>query len=176
MENIKIFLGGTCNESKWREKVKSQLFTDIPVTLFDPVVDNWTPECIEIENREKESADILLFVITSRMQGVYSIAEAVDISNKHPDKLVFCVLPMEDIDYRGFTAAELKSLEAVKELIANNGCAVLNTFDDMIEYVEDFCYLKSVEKDLQIDTTEINCKILERYNPKGEKIDGSKHE
>lgn len=37
----KIFLGGTCNESTWRDRVIKKLKID----YFNPVVEDWTPEC-----------------------------------------------------------------------------------------------------------------------------------
>ena len=41
---MKVFLGGTCAESKWREKLIPLLKCD----YFNPVVDDWTPECQKI--------------------------------------------------------------------------------------------------------------------------------
>ena len=37
----KVFLGGTCNESQWRTALIPMLHID----FFNPVVDDWTPEC-----------------------------------------------------------------------------------------------------------------------------------
>ena len=44
----KVFLGGTCAETTWRE----ELIDLIQIDYFNPVVDDWTPDCIEIENQE----------------------------------------------------------------------------------------------------------------------------
>jgi hypothetical protein len=38
-----VFLGGTCNNSKWRDI----LIPKLKVSYFNPVVENWTPECQE---------------------------------------------------------------------------------------------------------------------------------
>ena len=38
---MKVFLGGTCNNSKWRDKLIPMLNID----YFNPVVDDWTEEC-----------------------------------------------------------------------------------------------------------------------------------
>ena len=46
----KIFLGGTCNENKWRE----ELIPMLKVDYFNPIVEDWTEESIEIENEEKQ--------------------------------------------------------------------------------------------------------------------------
>ncbi|MGM0437537.1 MAG: nucleoside 2-deoxyribosyltransferase domain-containing protein [Bacillota bacterium] len=107
---MKVFLGGTCNNSDWREKLISMLDCD----YFNPVVDDWDEEARKREEKEKENADFRLYVITSEMKGVYSIAEVVDDSNKHPYKTIFCVLE------NGFDEGELRSLNAVKEIVKNN--------------------------------------------------------
>ena len=88
---IKVFLGGTCNESKWREMLISRLKID----YFNPVVDDWTPECMEEELKQRKLCDYVLYVITPLMTGVYSIAEVIDDSNKQPEKTIFCYLPVD---------------------------------------------------------------------------------
>ncbi len=115
MNNKKVFLGGTCNNSSWRNELIDQLSID----YFNPVVENWTPECMEEERRQREDCDYCLYVITPEMIGVYSIAEAVDDSNKRPNKTIFCVLK----SYGGssFGSAQLKSLNEVGKLIERNG-------------------------------------------------------
>ena len=83
---MKVFLGGTCNGSKWRE----ELIPKLTIDYFDPVVEDWTPECQQEEIRQREICDIVLHVITPKMKGAYAIAEAVDDSNKRPDRTAFC--------------------------------------------------------------------------------------
>ena len=62
----KVFLGGTCNESAWRDKLIKKLKID----YFNPVVDDWNEEAFQRELIEKEECDFLLFVITPKMTGV----------------------------------------------------------------------------------------------------------
>ena len=57
---MKVFLGGTCAESKWRDNIIPQLKCE----YFNPVVDDWTPECQKIEEREKRICEYHLYVIT----------------------------------------------------------------------------------------------------------------
>jgi len=111
----KVFLGGTCNSSTWRDRLIKKLKID----YFNPVVDDWTPEAQEEEIRQRESCDFCLYVLTPKMTGVYSIAEAVDDSNKRPEKTVFAFLP-EDDDEK-FTEHQLKSLKQVGKMISDNG-------------------------------------------------------
>ena len=67
-------MNGTCNESTWRDKLISLLKID----YFNPVVDDWTEECMIEERRQRVICDYVLYVITPLMTGVYSIAEVVD--------------------------------------------------------------------------------------------------
>ena len=109
----KIFLGGTCNDDTWRDK----LIPLIQVAYFNPVVEDWTEECIEIENIEKEQrCNIHLYLITSLMSGVYSIAEAVDSVSNYPNKTtIFHIIP------DGFSQGQLRSLSAVCKIIRGKG-------------------------------------------------------
>lgn len=91
MKNKKVFLGGTCNESTWRDFLIKQLQID----YFNPVVDDWTEDCMIEERKQREICDFVLYTITPKMTGVYSIAEVVDDSNKRPEKTVFCLLEHE---------------------------------------------------------------------------------
>ena len=109
----KVFLGGTCNESEWREK----LIPLLKINYFNPVVDDWTSECQEEEYRQKEICDIHLYVITPKMTGVFSIAELIDSSNKNPKGTVFMILS-KDGD-KEFDKGQLKSLNAVGNLAGN---------------------------------------------------------
>lgn len=111
----KVFLGGTCNESKWREK----LIPLLKIDYFNPVVEDWTPECQAEEYRQKEICDIHLYVITPKMTGVFSIAKLIDSSNKNPKGTVFMIL-FED-DGTVFNKGQLKSLHAVGSMAEING-------------------------------------------------------
>lgn len=126
---MKVFLGGTCAESKWREKIIPQLLCD----YFNPVVEDWTQECQEREEQEKKICEYHLYVITPKMKGVYSIAEAVSDSVKLKDKCIFCFTKEEDD--RDFTKEELKSLTATAVLITNNGGIYAEDLDTVVSYI-----------------------------------------
>lgn len=115
MKKPKVFLGGTCNNSTWRDK----LIPFLKIDYFNPVVPNWTPECQAQEILERQNADIVLYVITPKMTGVYSIAEAVDDSHKCPDKVVFCFIKKDDeIE---FSQHQLNSINQVGSMLVRNG-------------------------------------------------------
>lgn len=126
---MKVFLGGTCAESKWREK----LIPLLKCNYFNPVVEDWTPECQENEEREKKICDYHLYVITPKMQGVYSIAEAVNDSKNVLRTCIFCVTKEEDD--RDWTKGELKSLDATAKLIKRNGGVVLNNLEEVANFL-----------------------------------------
>uniref|UniRef100_A0A6M3M4N1 Putative nucleoside deoxyribosyltransferase n=1 Tax=viral metagenome TaxID=1070528 RepID=A0A6M3M4N1_9ZZZZ len=135
MENKKrVFLGGTCNESKWRKHLIPML-EEAGIDYFNPVVDDWTPECMAEEIKQRKECDYVLYVITPRMTGVYSIAEVVDDSNKHPEKTLLFILD-NDTDDGGkmkiFDKGQMKSLDAVAKLVYNNKGIVCNSFDEII--------------------------------------------
>lgn len=111
----KVFLGGTCNESTWRNELIGKLFID----YFNPVVNDWTEECYQRELEERENCDMCLYVITPRMTGVYSIAEVIDDSNKRPEKTFFAFIK-EDNDC-SFNEGQIKSLDKVGKMVERNG-------------------------------------------------------
>lgn len=139
----KVFLGGTCNGSKWRDKLIKMLKID----YFNPEVDDWTEERYQKELRQREVCDYCLYVITPRMTGVYAIAEAVDDSNKRPEKTIFCLLNNDDnpafnyttaintIPYVFFTEGQLKSLDKVGIMIERNGGEYFDTLESVAYYL-----------------------------------------
>lgn len=129
----KVFLGGTCNESTWRDK----LIPMLNIGYYNPVVPDWTPKCMAEEIRQRETCDYCLYVIAPQMTGVYSIAEVVDDSNKRPDKTIFCLL-CDDIDHPDvFTAAQIKSLEQVGKMIERNGAIYFTDINDVARYLNE---------------------------------------
>ena len=125
----KVFLGGTCNDSKWRD----DLIKMLKINYFNPVVDDWNEDSYQREEREKSTSDFRLYVITPKLTGVYSIAEVVDDSNKFPLKTVLCVLT-KDGDLK-FDKSQLKSLNRVKDMVSNNGGKVCNSLKEVAVYL-----------------------------------------
>ena len=125
---MKVFLGGTCNDSKWR----GQLIKSLRIGYYNPVVEDWTPECMEEELKQREACDFCLYVITPKMTGTYSIAEAVDDSNKRPKKTLFCVL---EKDYFTFDEFQMRSLNQVKKMIKGNGAKSFDSIENVASYL-----------------------------------------
>ena len=139
MKKIRIFLGGTCAETTWRNEL-IPLLVKRGIDYFNPVVDDWTPECQAIEEDEKNNkCNYHLYVITKEMMGTYSIAEIVHsahLANMYGtsvDKVVFAVL-----DEGTWQKHERKSFDAIMNLvnnIAREKCIALYV-KDMNELVE----------------------------------------
>lgn len=122
---MKVFLGGTCSGYKWRNDLIPMLKCD----YYNPIVKNWGEEDRLREVAERENDDIILYVITSGLKGVYSIAEVVDDSNKRPHKVVFCVLD------EGINKQMLHSLKAVENLVYANGVYVCHSLKEVADYI-----------------------------------------
>ena len=125
----KVFLGGTCNESTWRNEL-IPLLEEKGIEYYNPVVEDWTPECQQEEYRQKEICDVHLYLITKKMKGVFSIAEAV-ASCQDAGKLTLFAFANFDGE---FDEGERRSLDAVGNLIVKLGGAYhtgINTIEEL---------------------------------------------
>lgn len=126
---MEVFLGGTANDSTWREFIMNNITMD----YFNPIVDNWNEEAQQLEIEKRKSCDWLLYVITPKMTGVYSIAEVVYDAVTKPHKTLFCVLEFDD--FNEFTEHQIKSLNMVKNMVSNCGARVFNNLDEIVEFI-----------------------------------------
>lgn len=120
---MKVFLGGTCSGYNWRRKLIPMLHCD----YYNPIVKNWSESDRQREVHEREICDYVLYVITSGMRGVYSIAEIIDDSNKRPEATIVCVL------YDGFEKSLSHSLQAVVRLAQSNGATVCESLSEVAQ-------------------------------------------
>ena len=125
----KVFLGGTCNGSQWRNGMIKKL----KIHFFNPVGDEWTPEMMKEELKQRDECDFCLYVLTPRMEGFFSVAEVVDDSNKRPGKTIFCFI--NDDEGKKFSEVQLKSLKQVGEMVKRNGARVFATLDEVTSYL-----------------------------------------
>lgn len=126
---LKVFLGGTCNESTWRYNLIEKLNID----YFNPVVEDWTEECMVEELKQRQICDFCLYTITPQMTGVYSIAEVIDDSNKRPERTIFCLL--EEWDGERFTPSQIKSLIQVGRMVERNGGKFFTDLQAVADYL-----------------------------------------
>ena len=114
----KVFLGGTRNNSTWRE----ELIKKLKIGYFSPIAEYWNKEAQYKEIRQRKECDFILYVITPKMQGSYSIAKVVDDSNKRPEETLLLILESDENDV--FTIGETRSLQMVSKMIEHNGSKV----------------------------------------------------
>ena len=128
-EGAVVFLGGTCNNSTWRNKIIPML----KVSYFNPVVDEWTTECMAEELQQRKSCDVCLYVITPKMVSPYAIAEVIDDSKERPNQTILVILRDDGDDY--FTAAQWKHLNAVAKMVERNGGLIFNSLKSVARHI-----------------------------------------
>ena len=128
-----IFLGGTCSGSEWRKDLISKLDGD--VTYFNPEKPSgtWTQKDEEEENTHKKTCKYMLFVITPKMEGFYSIAEVVESSFKKPGRTIFCVLDTDE--EKTFSETQKKSLRSIERLLQSNKTIVKRSLDEVADFL-----------------------------------------
>ena len=126
---MKVFLGGTCSGYKWRNDLIPLLKCD----YYNPIVKNWSEADRLREVHERETADYILYIITSGIKGVYSIAEIIDDSNKRPEKTIVCVL------YDGIDKQMSRSLRATVNLAKSNGVTICDNLQEVAEVLNSLC-------------------------------------
>lgn len=125
----KVFLGGTTNNSDWRDK----LIKKIKIEFFNPVVKEWNDAAQKEEIKQRKNCDYVLYVITPKMEGVYSIAEVVDDSNKRPEKTIFAYLL--DDDGKEFSKHQIKSLDMVGKMVEENKGKWFKSLEEIADFL-----------------------------------------
>lgn len=128
-----VFLGGTCNGSNWRDVLIPLLSEN--VLAFNPILPpgvKWTSEHKEVEIKARQESDYVVYVITPKMTGFYSISELVDDSNKRPEKTIFCFLSKDEDNE--FSEHQRKSLIATGEMVKSNGATWFKTLEEIADF------------------------------------------
>lgn len=131
----RVFLGGTSNNTLWRDELIKLL--EPSITYFNPIVQTWTEECKTVELQERSNCDILLYVITPQMLGVYSIAELVEDSIKNSEKTIF--VRLKTYEGMSFEERAWSSLTSVEEMVKANGAKVFIDLEETATYINQIC-------------------------------------
>eukprot|EP00742_Colponemidia_sp_Colp-10_P010764 GILJ01011856.1.p1 GENE.GILJ01011856.1~~GILJ01011856.1.p1 ORF type:complete len:174 (+),score=10.89 GILJ01011856.1:41-562(+) len=75
-KSIDVFLGGACGTSTWRRDIAIPILEKHEMTYYNPQVEEWRPELMELEAAAQRDAQVLLFVIDDSSRGIASIVEA----------------------------------------------------------------------------------------------------
>ncbi len=81
----------------------------------------------------KAQCDFILYIIDPGMQGISTIIQAVNDSNLHAAKTLFCTLI--DAANGEFSAHQKKSLNATGKMIVRNGGQWFTSLDDLVAFV-----------------------------------------
>ena len=143
---MKVFLGGTCSGYDWRK----MLIPMLKCAFYDPRVKDWSEDDRLREVHMRDKCDYVLYVITSGIRGVYSIAEVIDDSNKRPEKTIVCVL------YGNMRKNMAHSLKAVVNLAKSNGVIVCETLEEVAEFLNDRAAREFIPVNTRKFTTLVN--------------------
>lgn len=83
-----VFLGGSCNPTTWRSDIAIPMLKKMGITYFNPQVEDWSTELIEVEHRAKAAARALLFVLDSETRAVAASVEAAHLAAAPRDLLL----------------------------------------------------------------------------------------
>ena len=131
MKKLSVFLGGTCGSSTWRKKLLDKLNKNIDA--FNPVVENWTPECQKIEDQHKAHDDINLFVITPETNSPYSLFEIGVSAASQPKRTVVCFLNNENGTQ--FEGQQAKAVKKIAKDLDERKIPVFDNLDDLSQFL-----------------------------------------
>ncbi|GBG27297.1 Hypothetical Protein FCC1311_035192 [Hondaea fermentalgiana] len=106
-DGVQVFLGGACNPTTWRKDEAIPLLEAAGITFYNPQVDEWSPELVDVEARMKASAQTLLFVVAAQTRSISSMIEAAE----HIARQRNVVLVIEELDAGLFHPDEVKDLQ-----------------------------------------------------------------
>lgn len=135
---MKVFLGGTCQGIDWRKDLEKVLVKS-SIEYYDPLIRDRkrTDADRKKEIEERQKCDYTLYVITTDIRGLYSIAEVVDDSNKKPDSTLFYFEKEAD----GFTyplEGMEKSLKEVGQMVERNKGTWFKTYEEMEKFFKEY--------------------------------------
>lgn len=134
MKKMTVFLGGTCAGSTWRDELMENLNPSL-VDAFNPVVEDWTPECQVIEDEHKLNDDVILFVLTPESKSIYSWVEVSFAAIKDTARTVVCVLPQRN--GQAYEGHELKAVTKALKDIRHEGVPVFGNLNELSEYLNE---------------------------------------
>ena len=151
-KQYKIFLGGTCNGSTWRADLmklitddkRYETYKDL-FEIFNPEVEDWDEDARVKEMQFKEDCDLQIYVITPRINGVYSIAEimaSIYDKEKYPYNETLVSFINEDTNFKGSILYSLHAFsnDFIPERMIRRGLPELK--DEIYKKIEDFSYSK----------------------------------
>jgi hypothetical protein len=149
-KSTEVFLGGSCfgaNEAdkSWRKGANGVMakLEAAGVTFYNPEVDDWSPELVDIEAAAKANAETLLFVIDPQTRAIVSIMEALAYAGQGRDVVIVNLGNIADgtvIAGQTVTGRELKDLNRARSYLADlvkdfSNTVVFDSIDAAVEYL-----------------------------------------
>ncbi|OTF74676.1 hypothetical protein BLA29_003970, partial [Euroglyphus maynei] len=91
---VSFFLGGSCNPTRWRSDLVIPELKKKCLTYYNPQVDHWGPELIEMESDAKQNSEVLFFVIDNQTRAIASMIEVAFIAASLR-KLILVIIDLE---------------------------------------------------------------------------------
>jgi len=141
MSAKQVFLGGSCNPTTWRKDVAIPRLNQAGISFYDPQVENWTPDLIEVEAKAKSEALCLFFVIDADTRATSSVLETVEyICSGRVVVLAIKEIPNgKTIEGHRITGRELKDLNRgrryLKDVAERHGVPVFDGVQDAVEFI-----------------------------------------
>ncbi|VDI68593.1 uncharacterized protein LOC143063809 isoform X1 [Mytilus galloprovincialis] len=140
--HFQVFLGGSCNPTTWRQELAIPFLKSHGITFYNPQVQNWRPELLELEAQAKENADIMFFVIDKETRGISSMIE-VGYLVASMKQVILVLTEIEDNDTeckRVFTEQEKSDLcrgrKILEDLVERNSVPVFTDIDTALKCTE----------------------------------------
>ena len=140
-----VYLGGTCIKSPflWDWRMDFIRMLDDTVHYYDPFVRKWKNNLSDVNKTEdndikRSESKYCVFVFTSDIIGVYSVAQAVEDSIKRTNGTVLVAF----VDYRKkFDEDEhfIRSMKSALNLCEANGAIVCESIQDMAKIINGAC-------------------------------------
>ncbi len=140
-----VYLGGTCIKSPflWDWRMDFIRMLDDTVHYYDPFVRKWKNNLSDVNKTEdndikRSESKYCVFVFTSDIIGVYSVAQAVEDSIKRTNGTVLVAF----VDYRKkFDEDEhfIRSMKSALDLCEANGAIVCESIQDMAKIINGAC-------------------------------------
>lgn len=129
---MNVYLAGGLNaESSVLINLKSELRID----HFDPSTLPNDFHSFKVSKEAWENCDYCLYIISPLMKGFDQIVNAVDDSNKRPNKTLYCFLL--EADNSKFTEHQVKSLKAIGETVKKNGARWFESLSEAVQFLND---------------------------------------
>lgn len=136
-----VFLGGSCNPTTWRTEIALPMLDEAEISYYNPQVDDWSPELIDIERKAKAQACNYLFVIDGQTRAIASMIEAAGLITSMIPEIMYLVV--DDIPEGAEIDGALVSKRELQDL--NRGRAYLRAIAEAADVTVYESVTKAVE-------------------------------